>query len=44
MSIENLMKEEKKMTTASHGGDSEESHKIVREGAKANGKQKRVSE
>lgn len=38
------MKKEKKMTTTSHGGDLEESHKRVRAGAKANGKQKRMSE
>ena len=38
------MKEEKKTTTASHGGDSEESHKRVRADAKANGKHKRMSE
>ena len=38
------MKEKKKMTTASHGGDSEERHKRVRASAKENGKQKRMSE
>ena len=38
------MKEEKKTTIASHGVDLEESHKRVREGAKENGKQKRMSE
>ena len=38
------MKEKKKMTTASHGGDSQESHRRVRAGAKANGKMKRMNE
>ena len=38
------MKEEKKMTTDSHGGDLEEIHRRVTAGAKANGKHKRMSE
>ena len=44
MSMEKLMKEEKKTTTNSHEEDLEESHKRVRGGAKENGKQKRMSE
>ena len=38
------MKEEKMMTIDIHGGDSKESHKRVKASAKANGKQKRMSE
>ena len=38
------MKEEKKMTNDSHGGYLEEIHERVREGAKENVKQKRISE
>ena len=41
MSMEKLMKEEKKMTTDSHGGDLEEIH---RRESKENGKQKRMNE
>ena len=44
MSMENLIKEEKMMTIDSHEGDSKESHKRRREGAKKNGKHKRMSE
>ena len=43
-SSEESRKEEKMSTIDSHEGDLEESHKRMREGAKTNGKQKRISE